>query len=121
MPALLGWAVHESQWRGNYIEQGKREPDIQTIYTTKDGQLALQLLQKWDVRYVVVGNAEINYIDQKCRDPQLNLACNLSAALRKFDTTLEAGFSARLCYDLRRTGKCIARRIQTPFSLSPAP
>jgi uncharacterized membrane protein len=88
----LGWAVHESQWRGNYIEQGKREPDIQTIYTTKDGKLALQLLQKWDVRYVVVGNAEINYIDQKCRDPQLNLACNLSSALRKFDTTLKPVF-----------------------------
>jgi YYY domain-containing protein len=92
VPALLGWAVHESQWRGNYIEQGKREPDIQTIYTTKDGKLALQLLQKWDVRYVVVGNAEINYIDQKCRDPQLNLACNLSSALRKFDTTLKPVF-----------------------------
>jgi YYY domain-containing protein len=92
VPALLGWAVHESQWRGNYIEQGKREPDIQTIYTTRDGQLALQLLQKWDVRFVIVGNAEVNYIDQKCQDPQLNLACNLSAALRKFETSLKPVF-----------------------------
>jgi YYY domain-containing protein len=92
VPALLGWAYHESQWRGNYTEQGKREPDIQTIYTTKDGQLALQLLQKWDVRYVVVGDTEMTYIDQECRDPKLNLACNLSTALRKFDTTLKPVF-----------------------------
>jgi YYY domain-containing protein len=92
VPALLGWAYHESQWRGNYLEQGKREPDIQTIYTTKDGQLALQLLQKWDVRYVVVGDTEMTYIDQKCRDPKLNLACNLTTALRKFDATLKPVF-----------------------------
>jgi YYY domain-containing protein len=92
VPALLGWAYHESQWRGNYIEQGKREPDIQTIYTTKDGQLALQLLRKWNVRYVVVGETEQQYIDQKCQDPKLNLACNLGAALRKFDVTLKPVF-----------------------------
>jgi YYY domain-containing protein len=120
VPALLGWAVHESQWRGSYIEQGKREPDIQTIYTTKDGQLALQLLQKWDVRYVVVGNAETNYIDQKCRDPQLNLACNLSAALRKFDTALKPVFQqgSVTIYAVPETA---SQGNSNAVSLSPAP
>jgi YYY domain-containing protein len=120
VPALLGWAVHESQWRGNYIEQGKREPDIQTIYTTKDGQLALQLLQKWDVRYVVVGNSEVNYIDQKCKDPQLNLACNLSAALRKFDTTLKPVFQqgSVTIYAVPESG---SQENPNAFSLSPTP
>jgi YYY domain-containing protein len=120
VPAVLGWAVHESQWRGNYIEQGKREPDIQTIYTTKDGQLALQLLQKWDVRYVVVGNSEINYIDQKCKDPQLNLACNLSAALRKFDTTFKPVFQqgSVTIYAVPESG---SQENPNDFSLSPAP
>jgi YYY domain-containing protein len=120
VPALLGWAVHESQWRGNYIEQGKREPDIQTIYTTKDGKLALQLLQKWDVRYVVVGNGETTYIDQKCRDPQLNLACNLSAALRKFDTTLKPVFQhgSVTIYAVPETA---SQENPNAVSLSPAP
>jgi YYY domain-containing protein len=120
VPALLGWAVHESQWRGNYIEQGKREPDIQTIYTTKDGQLALQLLQKWDVHYVVIGNSEVNYIDQKCKDSQLNLACNLSAALRKFDTTLKPVFQqgSVTIYAVPESG---SQENPNTFSLSPAP
>jgi len=85
-PALLGWAYHESQWRGNYDEQGRREPDIQTIYTTKDGSLALSLLQKWNIRYVIVGSSEKTYIEQLCSDP--NRACNLTRALLKFDTIL---------------------------------
>lgn len=120
VPALLGWAVHESQWRGNYIEQGKREPDIQTIYTTKDGQLALQLLQKWDVRYVVVGDTEMTYIDQTCRDPKLNLACNLSAALRKFDATLKPVFQqgSMTIYAVPESG---LQGNPNAFSLSPAP
>jgi YYY domain-containing protein len=91
-PAVLGWAVHESQWRGNYIEQGKREPDIATIYTTKDGKTALELLKKWHVQYVIVGATEQEYIRNKCNDP--GLTCNLSSALRKFDTTLTPVFQS---------------------------
>jgi len=91
-PAVLGWAVHESQWRGNYIEQGKREPDIATIYTTKDGKTALELLKKWHVKYVIVGATEQEYIRNKCNDP--GLTCNLSSALRKFDTALTPVFQA---------------------------
>jgi uncharacterized membrane protein len=86
LPALLGWSLHEAQWRGNYDEQGKREPDIEAIYTTRDPQQALDLLQKWDVRYVVVGPSEINYIQQLCSDP--NRVCNLARALAKFDMLL---------------------------------
>ncbi len=120
VPALLGWAVHESQWRGNYIEQGIREPDIQTIYTTKDGQLALQLLHKWDVRYVVVGATEMNYIDQKCRDPKLNLACNPSAALRKFDATLKPVFQQG-SVTIYVVPESTPQENPNAFSISPAP
>jgi uncharacterized membrane protein len=91
LPALLGWAVHESQWRGNYDEQGKREPDIQTIYTTHDGRTALDLLHKWQVEYVIVGEPERRYIAQLCETPERG--CNLSGALRKFDISLEPVFS----------------------------
>ncbi len=89
-PAVLGWAIHESQWRGNYDEQGKREPDIQTIYSTKSGNLALELLHKWNVKYVIVGQSEMNYIQQLCAEP--SLACNLTRALQKFETTLTPVF-----------------------------
>lgn len=90
IPALLGWAVHEAQWRGNYDEQGRREVDIETIYTTKDGSLALALLQKWGVDYVMVGSSEVSYIQRLCSEP--NRACNLNRALNKFDNTLTPVF-----------------------------
>ena len=90
VPTVLGWAGHEAQWRGTYTEQGKREPDIAAIYTTADANLALELLHKWDVRYVVVGETERVYIQRTCDQPEN--ACNLTRALQKFDTSLEAVF-----------------------------
>ena len=91
LPAVLGWAVHESQWRGNYDEQGKREPDIASIYTTSDGQTALDLLHKWDVSFVILGTPEMNYIQRLCSQPAQ--ACTVSKALRKFDQVLQPVFS----------------------------
>ena len=90
LPAVLGWSLHESQWRGNFDEQSKREPDIATIYTTKDPQLALELLRKWNVRYLILGNSERTFIQELCNDPARS--CNLTVALRKFDLFLEPVF-----------------------------
>ncbi len=90
-PAVLGWAVHESQWRGNYDEQAKREPDIAMIYTTSDAQLTLDLLHKWDVSYVILGSPEMAYIQRLCAQPEWG--CNTSAALRKFSLALQPVFS----------------------------
>jgi YYY domain-containing protein len=90
-PSVLGWAVHESQWRGNYDEQGKREPDIATIYTTSDAQTALDLLNKWNVSYVILGTPELNYIQRLCSQPERG--CTMSTALRKFERILQPVFS----------------------------
>jgi YYY domain-containing protein len=91
LPTVLGWAIHESQWRGTYDEQGKREPDIATIYTTKDGQVALDLLHKWNVKYIILGNPERSYIEQLCTTVTRN--CNTMTALRKFDSLFTPVFS----------------------------
>jgi uncharacterized membrane protein len=90
-PTLLGWALHEGQWRGSYVEQDKRRPDILTIFTTGDADQALELLRKWQVNYVIVGAAERNYIQRQCQAG--GTPCNLTAALRKFDAAFEAVFS----------------------------
>jgi YYY domain-containing protein len=90
-PAVLGWALHEGQWRGSYDEQARRETDIAAIYTTYDGRLALDLLEKWDVSYVIVGNAERQYVETLCRAP--DRACVPRRALAKFDQILEPAFS----------------------------
>jgi YYY domain-containing protein len=58
LPTLLGWGGHELQWRGSYDEPGRREPDINTIYSSLDTEHVLTLLQKYDITYVYVGSLE---------------------------------------------------------------
>ncbi|MCS7283845.1 MAG: DUF2298 domain-containing protein [Anaerolineae bacterium] len=58
LPTLLGWGGHEHQWRGDYKEPARREPDIQTLYTTPDPYQALPLLKRYGIQYVYVGLVE---------------------------------------------------------------
>ncbi len=90
LPTILGWSLHEAQWRGNYVEQGRRESDIATIYSTYDGQQALELLHKWGVEYVIVGQVERSYVEEFCGDPGHH--CHPVGALRKFDMLLKPVF-----------------------------
>ncbi len=58
LPTLLGWGGHQSQWRGNYDEPGRREPDIAQLYNTSDMRQAQTLLDKYGITYVYVGSLE---------------------------------------------------------------
>ena len=58
LPTLLGWDGHELQWRGNTSEQDKRRPDIERIYRYATGSELRQLLDRWQIDYVVVGDLE---------------------------------------------------------------
>lgn len=90
LPTVLGWEYHEGQWRGNMVEQDRRRPDIQTIYTTTDPQKALILLKKYHVQYVILGTSEQNYIHQLICKNLPN--CNVTRSLRKFDIILKSVF-----------------------------
>jgi len=76
-PNVLGWPGHEGQWRGGYTEVGTREGDIRTLYETPTWQTALDIIQRYDIRYIYVGSLEMSTY-------ALNPA--------KFDQNLEAGF-----------------------------
>jgi uncharacterized membrane protein len=91
VPAVLGWAVHQSQWRGNYDEQGRREPDIEAIYSDASAEETLALLRKWGVDYVIVGPAEQRYIQNLCLTTR---RCNPERALQKFPTLLQPVFQS---------------------------
>jgi YYY domain-containing protein len=58
LPTVLGWPGHESQWRGGAEEQGTRQGDIETLYGTGDWQLAREIIARYNIRYVFVGNLE---------------------------------------------------------------
>jgi YYY domain-containing protein len=90
LPTLLGWAGHENQWRGNYEIQQTREPDIETIYNSMDPQVALPLLEKYDVTYVYVGPLERSKYDPR--------------ALEKFERFLEVVYQQGGVTIYRMTG-----------------
>ena len=58
LPTLLGWGGHQSQWRGNYDEPARREPDIDLLYNTSDLRQTQELLDKYNITYVYVGPLE---------------------------------------------------------------
>lgn len=90
-PAVLGWDYHEYQWRGTQNEQNRRLADIHTIYTTPNPDLAFDLLQHWQVDYVVLGSVEQDYIGRTCRQPEQ--PCNPRRAVEKFERFLTPVFS----------------------------
>ena len=57
-PAVLGWPGHEIQWRGGTREMGTRQEDIATLYSTRSWEDAQAILQRYGIRYVVVGALE---------------------------------------------------------------
>ena len=57
-PTLLGWPGHESQWRGGYEEQGSRKNDVQTLYAVSDWQTAKEIISRYNIRYIYVGDLE---------------------------------------------------------------
>ena len=60
LPTLLGWGGHEHQWRGNYDEPARREPDIATLFTTPDPDQALPILRRYGIKYIYVGLLEVS-------------------------------------------------------------
>ena len=54
-PTVMGWTGHELQW-GH--DPGSRRADVDLLYTTPDLAVARSLIERYDVRYVVVGPIE---------------------------------------------------------------
>lgn len=57
LPTVLGWPGHESQWRDHAL-QLPREQEIETLYTTNDWTATQEIIDRYDIRYIVVGNLE---------------------------------------------------------------
>jgi len=65
-PAPLGWFVHEWLWRGSAEIPQQRATDVEKIYTSQNLWETEQLLKKYKVEYVIVGESE------KQKYPNLN-------------------------------------------------
>jgi len=78
IPTLLGWGGHQSQWRGNYDEPARREPDIEYLFNGLEVDRFESLLDKYHITYVYVGGLE-----RERYRPE---------ALRKFDLLMDVAF-----------------------------
>ncbi|MBL7159091.1 hypothetical protein ISS85_01315 [Candidatus Microgenomates bacterium] len=58
LPTILGWPVHEWLWRGSYDEPGSRVPEVETIYQSEDLEKTKEMLEKYNVAYVFLGQLE---------------------------------------------------------------
>lgn len=59
LPTVLGWGNHEGQWRDHSL-QGTRQHDIETLYSTPDWFTAQEIIARYNIRYVYIGNLERN-------------------------------------------------------------
>ncbi|HUZ76963.1 MAG TPA: hypothetical protein VMV93_05180, partial [Chloroflexota bacterium] len=58
LESILGWAGHELQWRGAWVQQPVRIADLARLYTSTNPDEVKNLLRRYNVSYVVVGPLE---------------------------------------------------------------
>ncbi len=65
LPTVLGWPWHQQQQRNDGSIVRRRAMDISTIYNTPSQRRAGELLDQYGVEYVVVGQLERRYYDER--------------------------------------------------------
>ncbi len=60
LPIPVGWANHEAGWRNDNVEPYQRKRDTDLLYKTTNLNAAINLLSKYDIRYVYIGRIERN-------------------------------------------------------------
>jgi YYY domain-containing protein len=58
LPTVLGWARHERFWGRDHAEVRKRIEDVRSIYSTGSEKKALELMNKYNISYVYIGQLE---------------------------------------------------------------
>ena len=88
LPTVIGWPWHQTQQRNDWDLIRERAGDVSTIYNTQSKNAALDLIDQYRVRYIVVGDLERIYY--------------LPHGIEKFDRMVEAG-DLELAYANDRT------------------
>ena len=65
LPTVLGWPWHQIQQRGDWELIRRRTADIAETYSTANMERKRELLEKYNIEYVVIGDLERIYYDAK--------------------------------------------------------
>lgn len=58
LPTIEGWIVHEWLWRGGYEGPSARAQEVDIIYSSEDVAEIKNILDKYQVKYIFVGDKE---------------------------------------------------------------
>jgi uncharacterized membrane protein len=58
LPTIEGWLVHEWLWRGGYEAPAARVAEVEKIYTSSDFEEIKNILDKYQIKYIFVGDKE---------------------------------------------------------------
>ena len=66
LPSVVGWQWHQEQQRWDYRQMvAPRIRDVERIYSTSDASVAVELLEKYPIKYIYVGQLERSYYSQE--------------------------------------------------------
>lgn len=86
IPNVLGWPFHQMQWRGGTQEMGSRETDIERLYCTSSWEEAVEIIDRYRIRFVYIGPLEYSqYTSQRAGCPE-------GLQERKFERNLTLAF-----------------------------
>lgn len=57
-PTIIGWPIHEWTWRGTYDVVAPRREEVKEIYTGQDKIKSENILKKYKIDYIIVGEIE---------------------------------------------------------------
>jgi uncharacterized membrane protein len=58
LPTVQGWFVHEWLWRNDRNEPSNRGTEVETVYESRDIAATLDIIKKYDVQYIIIGDLE---------------------------------------------------------------
>ncbi len=64
LPTVEGWIVHEWLWRGGYDQPALRQQEVEKVYKSSDLDEIKSILDKYQVKYIFVGDKEYEKYDQ---------------------------------------------------------
>lgn len=58
LPTVQGWYVHEWLWRNDPNEPRERGKEVETVYESQDLEKTLEVIRKYDIQYIIIGDLE---------------------------------------------------------------